>query len=133
MVSKAIKQLIKLFSLILCFILPAQSKEFVVGWELWYPYQFHNNESKLTGVDVEIFNLIAKKADMTISYVELPWQRHLMYIQNGMVDIAFGASHTEERAKTAHFSLGYRKEKVNLFVKKKLINILVGRWQRYAR
>lgn len=118
MVSKAIKQLIKLFSLILCFILPAQSKEFVVGWELWYPYQFHNNESKLTGVDVEIFNLIAKKADMTISYVELPWQRHLMYIQNGMVDIAFGASHTEERAKTAHFSLGYRKEKVNLFVKK---------------
>ncbi len=98
--------------------LPAYSQNFSVGWELWYPYQFHNKENELTGVDIEIFNLISKKANMSISYVELPWQRHLMYIKSGMVDIAFGASLTKDREKTAYFSLPYRKELVRLFVKK---------------
>jgi len=55
---------------------------------------------------------------MSISYVELPWQRHLMYIKSGLVDIAFGASYTKEREQTAYFSIPYRKESVSLFVKK---------------
>lgn len=89
-----------------------------MGWELWYPYQYHNEQNELTGVDIEIFNLISKRAGLTVSYVELPWQRHLLYIKSGTVDIAFGASYTEERAETAYFSIPYRKELVNLFVKK---------------
>jgi polar amino acid transport system substrate-binding protein len=98
-----VKTLAKQIIFSLCLVLPVQSQEFSVGWELWYPYQFHNKEKKLTGVDVEIFNLIADKANMSISYVELPWQRHLKYIKNGVVDIAFGASYTKERAETAYF------------------------------
>jgi len=50
--------------------------------------------------------------------VEIPWQRHLMYVKSGMVDIAFGASYTKEREQTAYFSIPYRKESVNLFIKK---------------
>ncbi|MBL4941502.1 MAG: amino acid ABC transporter substrate-binding protein [Colwellia sp.] len=99
-------------------LLPVQSQEYSIGWELWYPYQFHNKEKKLTGVDIEIFNLIANKAGMATSYVELPWPRHLMYIKTGMIDIAFGASHTKERAETAYFSVPYRKESVSFFVRK---------------
>lgn len=111
-----------LFSFILGVFLfltqPAHSKEFSVGWELWYPYQYHNDKKELTGVDIEIFKLITKKAGMNVSFVELPWQRHLLYIKSGTVDIAFGASYTKERAETAYFSIPYRKELVNLFVKK---------------
>lgn len=113
-----VKKLIKQIGFSLCLILPAQSQEFTVGWELWYPYQFHNNNNELAGVDIEIFNLIAKKMDIKISYVELPWQRHLMYIKSGVIDIAFGASYTKEREQTAYFSIPYRKESVSLFVKK---------------
>ncbi len=112
--SSKIKQLI----LSLCIILPVQGQDFSVGWELWYPYQFHDKQNQLTGIDIEIFNLIAKQAEMEISYVELPWQRHLMYIKSGKIDVAFGASYTKERAKTAYYSLPYRKELVNLFVLK---------------
>lgn len=112
-IRKQFKQII--FSL--CLILPVQSQNFSVGWELWYPYQFHNNKGELTGVDIEVFNLIAKQAELSVTYVEMPWQRHLMYIENGMLDIAFGASYTKERGQTAYFSLPYRKESVNLFVK----------------
>lgn len=113
-----VKNLIKQIGFSLCLILPAQSQEFTVGWELWYPYQFHNSNNELTGIDIKIFNLIAKKAQMPISYVELPWQRHLMYIKSGVIDIAFGASYTKEREKTAYFSIPYRKESVSLFVNK---------------
>jgi len=118
MIFSKVKKLINYIGISLCIVLPVKSQEFTVGWELWYPYQFHNSKNELTGVDIEIFNLIAKKANMTISYVELPWQRHLMYIKSGVIDIAFGASYTEERAQTAYFSIPYRKESVNLFVKK---------------
>ena len=115
---KRVKRLIKQAGFSLCLIMPAQSQEFSVGWELWYPYQFHNEAHQLTGVDIEAFNLISNKVGMSVSYVELPWQRHLMYIKNGTVDIAFGASYTKEREETAYFSIPYRKELVNLFVKK---------------
>ncbi|MCI2284221.1 transporter substrate-binding domain-containing protein [Colwellia sp. MSW7] len=96
----------------------AQSQEFSVGWELWYPYQYHNEQNKLTGVDIELFKLITENVGMSVSYVELPWQRHLMYIKSGNVDIAFGASYTKERAESAYYSIPYRKELVNLFVRK---------------
>ena len=42
-----------------CLLSPAQSHEFSVGWESWYPYQFEE-KGKLTGLDIEIF-----KADHT--------------------------------------------------------------------
>jgi len=115
---KRVKTLFKQVGFSLCLVLPAQSQEFSVGWELWYPYQFHNEHNELTGADIEAFNLISKKAEMSISYVELPWQRHLMYIKSGMIDVAFGASYTKEREQTAYFSIPYRKESVNLFVRK---------------
>lgn len=110
--------------LILHLITPIQSREFSVGWELWYPYQYHNHKNKLTGVDIEAFKLISEKAGMTVSFVELPWQRHLLYIKSGTVDIAFGASYTKERAETAYFSIPYRKELVNLFVRKGTVNAI---------
>ena len=115
---RQIQRFVKQFLFCCCFALPVHSQDFSVGWELWYPYQFHNKEKQLTGVDIEIFNLIAQKTNISFSYVELPWKRHLNYIKTGMVDIAFGASFTEERAKTALFSIPYRQETVNLFVKK---------------
>ena len=118
MFFKQAKQIVKRISICLCFCLPVQSKEYSVGWELWYPYQFHNDSNELTGVDIQAFNLIAKTAGLTVSYVELPWQRHLMYIKSGMVDIAFGASYTKEREEAAYYSVPYRKELVNLFVRK---------------
>lgn len=118
MLLQSAKNIIKQIGIGLCFILPVQSQEFSVGWELWYPYQFHNQVNELTGVDIEAFNLISKTAGFEISYVELPWQRHLMYIKSGMVDIAFGASYTKEREETAHYSIPYRKELVNFFVRK---------------
>ncbi|MCJ8321865.1 MAG: transporter substrate-binding domain-containing protein [Colwellia sp.] len=97
-------------------------KNYAVGWELWYPYQYHNKEQQLVGLDFDIFNAIIKEVNIEVTYTELPWKRHLQYIKTGEMDMAMGSSYTPEREKTAYFSVPYRKEKVNLFVKKGMVN-----------
>jgi len=88
-----------------------------VGWELWYPYQYRDTDHKLSGLDVEIFNSIAKKANLDADYVELPWKRHLRYIESGDIDIALGSSPTKEREQYAYFTVPYRVETVKLFIR----------------
>jgi polar amino acid transport system substrate-binding protein len=100
----------------------APSRDYAVGWELWYPYQYHNKKQDLVGLDFDIFNAIVKESNLKVKFTELPWKRHLQYIKTGKMDMAMGSSHTPEREKTAYFSLPYRLETVNLFVKKGEVN-----------
>lgn len=102
------------------FCSPTVAKQnLAVGWELWYPYQYHNKQRELVGLDFDIFNAIVKDAGLTVTFTELPWKRHVHYIKTGQMDVAMGSSYTAERADFAYFSLPYRKEQVNLFVKNK--------------
>ncbi|MBA6231735.1 MULTISPECIES: substrate-binding periplasmic protein [unclassified Colwellia] len=96
----------------------APSRDYAVGWELWYPYQYHNKQQELVGLDFDIFNAIIKESTLKVTFTEIPWKRHLQYIKTGKIDMAMGASHSAEREQTAYFSIPYRLEKVNLFVKK---------------
>jgi len=72
------------------------------------------------GLDIEIFNAIISQASFSAGYVELPWKRHLKYLESGEIDIAMGSSFTKEREQFVYFSLPYRTEKVNLFIRKEL-------------
>lgn len=94
------------------------AKDLHVGWELWYPYQYRNSQQELLGLDFEIFNAILAKAGYSSEYTELPWKRHLHYIKTGEMDVAMGASKTEERSRYAEFTQAYRKETVKLYVRK---------------
>ncbi len=96
----------------------AKSETLSVGWELWYPYQYHNNQQQLVGLDFDIFNAIIKQAKLNVNYTELPWKRHLQYLKTGKMDVAMGASYTKEREQYAYFTQAYRTESVRLFVKK---------------
>lgn len=100
------------------FSLNAVTKPLSVGWELWYPYQFHNNKQQLVGLDFDIFNAIISEVNLSVNYTELPWKRHLNYLKTGEMDIAMGASYTNERASYAYFTQAYRSELVNLYVRK---------------
>ena len=107
------------FPLILSFSLfSTKANELSVGWELWYPYQYHNNESQLVGLDIDAFSAIMKQANLSFSIAEIPWKTHLHFIKTGKVDLAMGASKTKEREAYAYFTEPYRQETVHLFVKK---------------
>ena len=107
-----------LFIVLLVLSFTASSKQLSTGWELWYPYQYHNIKQQLVGLDFDSYNAIIYKAGFKTTYTELPWKRHLQYIKTGEMDIAMGSSYTKEREKYAYFSKPYRKETVKLFVKK---------------
>ena len=94
-----------------------KNNELAVGWELWYPYQYRNEQQKLVGLDLDIFNAIVKQLNLSVSYTELPWKRHLNYIKTGKMDVAMGASYTKERESYALYSESYRLETVKLFVR----------------
>jgi polar amino acid transport system substrate-binding protein len=96
----------------------AVTKPLSVGWELWYPYQFHNNKQQLVGLDFDIFNAIISEANLSVNYTELPWKRHLNYLKTGEMDVAMGASYSSDRANYAYFTQAYRSELVKLYVRK---------------
>lgn len=100
------------------------AKELHVGWELWYPYQYRNSQQELLGLDFEIFNAILAKAGYSSQYTELPWKRHLHYIKTGEMDVAMGASLSEERQRYADFTQPYRKETIKLYVRKGKANTM---------
>jgi polar amino acid transport system substrate-binding protein len=105
--------------LLLC-VGQANSKVYSVGWELWYPYQYHNNERQLVGLDIESFKAIMTEAQLTYTTAEIPWKTHLHYLKTGKMDMAMGASWSKDREEYAYFTLPYRHETVKLFVKKGL-------------
>jgi polar amino acid transport system substrate-binding protein len=100
----------------------SQQSPLSVGWELWYPYQYHNSQQQLTGLDLDIFNAVMSQANLSVTFTELPWKRHLQYIKTGEMDLAMGASYTPERGSYAYFTKPYRKETVKLYVKKGQLN-----------
>ena len=108
-----------LFLLIIMLFVPqVKAKDLSVGWELWYPYQYHNNNRELVGLDIDSFNAIMAEAKLTFTSAEIPWKTHLHFIKTGKMDLAMGASWSKNREEFAYFSLPYRKETVKLFVKK---------------
>jgi polar amino acid transport system substrate-binding protein len=95
-----------------------KANDLSVGWELWYPYQYHNNNRQLVGLDIDSFIAIMAEAKLSFTTAEIPWKTHLAFLKTGKMDLAMGASWSKEREKFAYFSEPYRKETVNLFVKK---------------
>ncbi|MBA6327609.1 amino acid ABC transporter substrate-binding protein [Colwellia sp. MB02u-6] len=120
----------KKFLFLVCLMVnfTSYAKDLYVGWELWFPYQYRNSQQELVGLDFEIFNTIFAKVGYTTEYTELPWKRHLHYIKTGEMDVAMGASLSEERRRYAMFSEPYRQETVHLFVRNGQANsIKLGR------
>ena len=96
----------------------ASAEPLSVGWEVWYPYQFRNDEQELVGLDMDIFNAVMQQANLQVNYTELPWKRHLNYISTGEMDLAMGSSVTDDREDYAYFTQAYRVETIRLYVKK---------------
>lgn len=96
---------------------PLCDRELIMGWESWPPYQYVDEDGLLTGIDINLAKVIFGHAGCQLSFVELPWKRHLSDLESGRVDIASGASYTQEREQQGVFTTPYRQELVSLFVR----------------
>jgi len=94
-------------AVVLCLIaLLAQSAsacELNVRWNEDAPYTFFADD-KVQGIDADTIDAVLSKLGCQSKYVEAPWARALLMLEQGKVDIVSGAFKTPEREKFAYFS-----------------------------
>lgn len=74
----------------------------------WSPWTFHDESGKLTGYDIEVGRLIAKKLGVEPQFVEGKWDGLLAGISAGRYDIMInGVDMTPEREKSYRFTNPY--------------------------
>ncbi|MBP5729018.1 MAG: transporter substrate-binding domain-containing protein [Clostridia bacterium] len=82
----------------------------VVGMEgNWSPWTYHDEKTgELTGLEVDIANLIAEGLGVTAEFKEAPWDALLAGVNAGRFDIICnGVGYTEERAQSYNFTTPY--------------------------
>ena len=82
----------------------------IVGMEgNWSPWTYHDEKTgELTGLEVDIANLIAEGLGVKADFQEAPWDALLAGVDAGRFDIICnGVGYTEERAKSYSFTTPY--------------------------
>ena len=109
-----------MFSVTSSILMAECNKELVNGWGgEWEPFLMGTYD-KPEGLDIEILDAVVKASGCTWrnTELEIPWKRHLNWLKVGELDLATGASWTQERAEYAYFTKAYRSENVAIFVRK---------------
>lgn len=82
------------------------------------PFEYYEN-GKLTGIDIDLANLIAQKLGMECEFVDMDFDNLVSSVQSGSADIAISAiTVTEERQNKVSFSAPYLKESQLIVVRK---------------
>lgn len=89
-----------------------------LGWESYEPFQFKDAAGAVTGLDVEIFQEVAKTIGCTVTTKEIPWKRLVDDLEAGRMDAAMGLQSTPEREAIGAFSPAYRRDDMVLVVRK---------------
>lgn len=97
---------------------PAPGCRLRVAWEPYDPFTYVNSEGVLTGADIELIKAVAEEIGCTLSFRGMPWNRILLEIEKGAMDVTSSASRPPERDRWAWFSMPYRRPEVALFVRK---------------
>ncbi|MBR2661468.1 MAG: transporter substrate-binding domain-containing protein [Clostridia bacterium] len=86
-----------------------KSGKLVIGMEgNWSPWTYHGDDGELTGLEVDIANLIADGLGVKAEFKEAPWDALLAGVNAGRFDIICnGVGYTEERAQSYSFTTPY--------------------------
>ncbi|MEM6549243.1 MAG: TRIC cation channel family protein [Pseudomonadota bacterium] len=91
------------------------------GWTEFPPYSYQTTShgiARWEGFDVELLEVISKRAGVLVVGDETPWDEHVAGIRDGTLDIAPHAVLTAERQAFATFSIPYRTETMVLVLRK---------------
>jgi polar amino acid transport system substrate-binding protein len=80
----------------------ADSERLTVAYNDWPPYKIGQNGT-IRGIDALVLDEIARRTGLEFDYVECPWARCLIMLQNGSVDMITTIAKTEERKESMDF------------------------------
>jgi polar amino acid transport system substrate-binding protein len=96
----------------------AQNCQFILGFDVWEPYQYVDVGDRVGGLDIELVAAVVESMDCKLTYQQGTWVELLKALKEGEVDILLGASKTEAREQFAFFSNAYRMEEFSLYIRK---------------
>ena len=80
----------------------AGPERLTVAYPQWPPYKIVQNGT-IGGIDALVLDEIARRTGLAFDYVECPWARCLILLQNGGVDLITSIAQTEERRASMDF------------------------------
>ena len=83
-----------------------------------FPPFAYNADGKLTGVDIDVVNEMAKRIGINVRIKIFPWARLMDSVQKGSIDGGFAAFETEARKNFCLYTEPLHYEEYYLFVKK---------------
>ncbi len=89
-----------------------------VRWFADIPYSFRAADGEIRGLNVDIARTALKQMGCDAHFVEMPWARALVELEQGRLDILPGALRKPEREVFAHFSRPINRSPNVLFVGK---------------
>ncbi|MEH6631590.1 MAG: transporter substrate-binding domain-containing protein [Halopseudomonas aestusnigri] len=96
----------------------AQSRcEFTLAWENYPPFIYLDEQQHLTGFDVEVAEQAFTLMGCDAKWLEMPWARALVNMENGHVMVLASANMTSERKAFSHYSIPYRVSRQSLFLR----------------
>lgn len=106
----ALATIIAMFAATATFAASALDKDVLLAaTESTYPpYEMRNDKGELTGFDIELTNIIAKRLDKKVEWLDMSFDGLIPALMTNKVDIvAAGLSATAERARVVSFTLPY--------------------------
>ncbi len=91
---------------------------FKIGYDVWEPYQYLDVNGEVRGLDIELVNAVTEDMGCSTEFIQGTWVNLLEKFRDGQVDILLGASKTEAREEFAFFSVPYRTEEFELYIRK---------------
>lgn len=84
------------------------------GYEEEPPFHFSDESGAVRGLDADILRATAESVDCSVEFLEVPWNRTLLEVAEGRINIAMGARYLVERAEFAHYSAPYKTQRHSL-------------------
>ncbi|MDX6766620.1 MAG: transporter substrate-binding domain-containing protein [Candidatus Methylacidiphilales bacterium] len=74
----------------------------------WPPFSFRNGDGRLAGLDIDLFEEVARSAGLEVEWVPAEdWSTCLRMMAEGRVDVLTGTARSEEREKSLAFTRTY--------------------------
>ncbi len=106
--------------LLMAIVSPAWAAECekTVRWRHDPPYAWQEANGNLTGQHVELTRVVLDRLGCQARFIEMPWARALLDLEEGRLDILPGALRTPERSRFAFFSRAINNSPNLLFMRK---------------
>ncbi len=83
-------------------------KELLIGYTIYEPMNYFNEEGKLIGFDTELAKIVCRELDMDAEFVEIDWSEKFELLRDGDIDCIWnGLIKTEDIAENADFTDPY--------------------------